>query len=469
MASEQRISKRRGLRGATVTTPLFETNRRSALIILCAAMFLVLLDVSIVNVALPSIARNLGGGTSGAQAVIDSYTVPLAAFLLTAGAMADRWGARRTFAAGLLGFGLGSICCAAAPDLPVLMAGRIAQGAGAAGMLPASLALIAVIWDEPGRRARAIGVWSGISGSAVAIGPLVGGALVEAGGWRWIFVVNLPVVAAALAAAWLLPAGTRCARAIDWFGAAASTLCLGCLIAGVIELGEHGAGALALALLAGAAVCGIVFVAEQRRVPEPMVPRELWRNAALLRSCGGSLGMNLVGNGTLLVLAFLFQVVQHRGALAAGLATLPVFAPLTLVPLVGSSILSRMRPPVLIRRGFAAGVVGQLALVAAVLRAPHSAVAVVPGMVLSGCALGALVTPLVASAVAAAPSYGGLIGGLNNAARQTGTSVGVALFGAVTGTASAPSATGRMAGCFLLGAGIWLVSGIFAGRSPRDG
>lgn len=453
----------------TTTTTQRSTRHaeRRSLVILCAAMFLVLLDVSIVNVALPSIAGGLGGGTAGAQAVVDSYTVPLAALLLTAGAAADRWGARRGFMAGLLAFGAGSICCAAAPSLPALVAGRAIQGMGAAAMLPASLALITAIWGDQVERARAIAVWSGVSGSAVAVGPLIGGALIGVGGWRLIFLVNLPVVLAAAVGARTLPAGQTGDRPIDWFGAAASTVCLGCVIGAVIEVGRAGMSSVGVALVAGSIAGAAGFVLGQLRSRAPMVPRELWRNPRLLRSCGGSLGMNLVGNGSLLVLTFLFQLVQGRSAFAAGLATVPMFAPLTLVPLLGRRWMARIRPARLIRAGFAFGAIGEFALAAAVWRTPHSVVAMLPGMLLAGSALGLLVSPLVATAVAAAPAHSGLVGGLNNAARQTGTSVGVALFGAVAGAASAPSATTRMALCFLLGAVLWSASSVFAGRTAR--
>lgn len=425
-------------------------------------MFLVLLDVSIVNVALPSIEHGLGGGTAGAQAVVDSYTVPLAALLLTAGTVADRWGARRSFVAGLVAFGVGSIGCATAPTLAVLVAGRAVQGIGAAAMLPASLALITAIWGDAGERARAIAIWSGVSGSAVAVGPLLGGALIGVGSWRLIFLINLPVVLMAALGARALPIGHRRDRRLDWFGALSSTLALACGVGGLVEFGRAGLTPVASALVVGAGVGGVVFVIAQRRVAAPMVPRELWRNSTLLRACAGSLGMNLVGNGSLLVLTFLFQVVQGRDAFSAGLATLPMFAPLTLVPLLGRRWMVRVRPNLLVQWGFAVGVLGELALAAAVWRAPHSVLTLLPGMLLAGSALGMLVMPLVATSVAAAPHAAGVVGGLNNASRQTGTSLGVALFGVISGPLAAPGATSRMACCFVLGAGVWLVAGSLA-------
>lgn len=434
--------------------------------VLCAAMFLVLLDVSIVNVALPSIAHGLGGGTSGAQAVVDSYTVPLAALLLTAGTVADKRGSRRAFVSGLLAFGVGSLACATAPSLPVLVVGRVVQGVGAAAMLPASLALITAIWADTVQRARAIAVWSGVSGSAVAIGPLLGGALIGVGSWRLIFLLNLPVVVAAVFGARALPMGHRREHPLDWFGALSSTMVLACAIAGLIEFGRAGSTWTATLFVVGAVIGVLAFVIGQRRAVAPMVPRALWRNGPLMRSCVGALGMNLVGNGSLLVLAFLLQAVQGRDAFAAGLATLPIFAPLTLVPLLGRRWMVRMRPELLVRSGFAVGITGQVILALGVWRAPHSLLLLVPGMLLTGVALGMLVMPLVATSMAAAPSYSGVVGGLNNAARQIGTSFGVALFGVIAGSASAPGAGSRMACCFVLGAGVWLVAGMLAGGRP---
>ncbi|MGN6414206.1 MFS transporter [Flexivirga sp.] len=442
--------------------------RGRSLLILCSAMFLVLLDVSIVNVALPSIERGMGGGTAGAQAVVDGYTVPLAALLLTAGTGADRWGARRAFVVGLVAFGMGSIGCAAASTLPVLVTGRVVQGVGAAAMLPASLSLITAIWEHPDERARAIAVWSGVSGSAVALGPLVGGALIGVGSWRLIFLINAPVVVAATVGAVTLPRGRTQQRPLDRFGAVTSTASLGCAIAGLIELGRAGTSPVGLLLVAAAGASGTAFVVGQRRAAAPMVPRELWRNRELLRASAGSLGMNLVGNGSLLVLAFLLQTVQGRDAFSAGLATLPMFAPLTLVPLLARRRMVRIRPVRLIRAGFVVGVLGELSLALAVWRAPHALLPLVPGMLLAGVALGMLVMPLVATSVAAAPSAAGVVGGLNNAARQTGTSFGVALFGAIAGSVTAPGATCRMAWCFVVGAGVWLLAmWLAAGRRTK--
>ncbi len=432
-------------------------------------MFLVLLDVSAVNVALPSIDRDLGGGTAGAQGVVDSYTVPLAALLLTAGALADRVAPRRCFTAGLVGFGIGSLGCAIAPTLPILLCGRVIQGVGAAAMLPASLALISAIWADAGQRARAIAIWSGISGSAVAVGPLAGGALVGVGGWRPVFAVNLPVIAAALAGARLLPAGHGVRRRADWWGAALSIVWLGTLIAAVIVLGRDGLSPTAAGLLACAAVGIAAFVIRQRRAARPMVSLELWRSSRLMRCCGGALGMNLVGNGTLLVLTFLLQGVQRHSAPVAGLLTLPTFVPLTIVPLLAGRWMLRLRGSTLIRIGFGVGIAGELCLALAVGVQPDRFWPLVPGMVLTGVALGLLVAPLVAGSVAAAPGHSGLAGGLNNAARQTGTSLGVAIFGAVAGDIAAPQIGDRMAVCFLLGAGIWAFAGGIAGSRVVDG
>src|SRR5580700_3411490 len=164
-----------------------------ALISVCLGFFVIQLDVTIVNVALPAIQHGIGGSLAGLQWVIDAYTLALAAIMLTAGSAADRIGARKVFAAGLTVFAAGSAACAAAPSLGVLIAARAVQGLGASALLPCSLALLVHQFPDPRARARALGVWGAMGSVGVALGPVIGGALVAVGSWRLIFVINVPV------------------------------------------------------------------------------------------------------------------------------------------------------------------------------------------------------------------------------------------------------------------------------------
>lgn len=246
--------------------------------------FVITLDASVVNVVLPDIRDDLGGGMSGLQWVIDGYTLMFAALLLSAGSLSDSAGARSAFGTGMVLFIASSVACGLAPNLPVLVAARVVQGAGAALMTPSSLALIREAYPDSAQRARAIALWT-IGGSvAAAAGPVAGGAL-NLLSWRLIFAINLPVGVAALV---LLAGVTRSPRRpapFDWIGQLAVVLAMGGLIYGVIEAGTVGfaapevIGALVLAVLAAA-----VFVLAQALGRHPMVPLELFRSRTVVVS-----------------------------------------------------------------------------------------------------------------------------------------------------------------------------------------
>src|SRR5690348_17029956 len=188
---------------------VYRTNKVITLIVTCFGLFMVLLDASIVNVALPTIQVDLHANLSDLQWVIDAYTLPLAALMLTAGTLGDRFGRKRLFLAGLVLFVFGSLLCGFAPALGWLLFGRVVQGVGAAALMPGSLSVLAAAFPEPRERAQAIGIWAGISGVALAAGPLVGGVLIQLASWPAIFFVNLPVGLLALALGWPLLAESR--------------------------------------------------------------------------------------------------------------------------------------------------------------------------------------------------------------------------------------------------------------------
>ncbi|NHN54193.1 MFS transporter [Calidifontibacter sp. DB0510] len=422
---------------------------RPVLVVLCAAMFLVLLDVSIVNVALPTIARDLGGGTSAAQVVVDGYTVPLAALMLFGGMLSDRCGPRRLFLGGLLVFGLASLICAVAPNLGALLAGRILQGAGAAAMLPASLACLSAQWPAGPDRTRALAAWSGISALAVAVGPLIGGVLVGGWSWRAIFLVNLPVVAtAALLGGRAIRHTAGRQRALDGPGAALSVLTLASLIGAVIAVGTR-EFALSLLLAVLACATGALLVGWERRTSAPMADPAVWRRPDLRRAVASAGVMNAVGNGTVLVVTLFLQGQRHLGPQLAGLAVAPLFAPLAVAPLLAGGRLGHRPPRQVARWAFLAGALGLVTLAPA---GPGTAYGLMlPGLVVVGAALGLLVAPLTAMTLAAVPEAPGLAGGLANVSRQVGTSLGVAGFGVVYQVAG-------LGWCFGIGALLWLLT-----------
>lgn len=413
--------------------------RRGAMLaVLCAGMFLVLLDVTVVNVALPGIGRALGTDLPGLQGVVDGYAVAIAGLLLSGGALGDRIGHRRMVLIGLGLFGIASLACGLAPRPETLIAARFVQGAGAALLLPGSMAVVTAIYPGRAEQARALGVWAGISSTALPAGPLLGGLLVDTAGWRWIFLMNVPIVALAMAAVVALvreprrrPAATRVP--LDRAGMALAPIVPGAVVWAVIAAGH---GQPRTAVLAGAVAAGaaVAFVLAERRAEVPIMPGGLMRARAFLGANGIALIMNLVTNGTLFVVTLQLQQVQHRPALLAGAMMLPMAVPLVLLAPVSGALTARYGARVPMSAGLAIAAAGALGLLAV---GPYSSYAtLLPVMLGIGVGAGLTVTAVVAAAMRTVPpEQAGLAGGFNNTARQLGTALGVAVFGAVAGSA----------------------------------
>ena len=291
--------------------------------------FMVILDATAVNLALPAISRELGGGVTGLQWVVDGYTLAFAALLLSAGVAGDRFGPGRVFLAGLALFTVASAGCALAPGIGALVGIRLVQGAGAALLVPASLALLQASYPDRARRARAVGLWGGIGGLAAASGPVLGGALTTAVSWRLVFAINIPV---GLFAWWLTrrpvvrggvtaPAGARDRRG-DPAGQLTAIVALTALTAGLIQAGPHGwaswpvLGGLIVAALAAAA-----FAATAHRVSSPMLP--LLRRPSLSGGSVVGLLINLGFYGQLFAYSLYLQQIRGDSPLIAGLSLLP--------------------------------------------------------------------------------------------------------------------------------------------------
>lgn len=404
------------------------------LAVMCVGMFLVLLDVTVVNVALPSIRVDLGAGVASIQWVVDGYAVAIAGLLLAGGTLGERVGHGRMVMAGLTLFGLASVGCGLATMSGALIAARAVQGVGAALLLPGSLAVITDAFPVRAEQARALGVWAAVSSLALPAGPLLGGLLVTAAGWRAVFWINIPVVLAALLVVpRLLRLGTGPGgRPLDPPGLLAAVVALASLVFAVIEAGRYGANATVLAASVVALLAIAMFVWWSRRAQWPMVPPELWRRPAFSSANVVALLMNLTANGFLFVTTLYLQDVRGLSPLLAGVALLPLFVPLAALGPLAGRLTARYGP----RRPLAAGIVVAAFGAATMLLVGTggSYLPLLPALVGMGTGIGLMTASVVAAAVRSVPAErSGLASGVNNAARQTGTALGVAVFGAVVG------------------------------------
>jgi EmrB/QacA subfamily drug resistance transporter len=441
--------------------------RRLVLAICCTSIIVVVMDISIVNVALPTIHRALHASESGLQWTVDAYTLTLASFLVLGGSTADRVGRRRVFQVGLAAFGLGSLLCGLAPSIGWLIAARALQAVGGTMLNPVALAITASTFPDPAQRARAIGVFGSMSGLGLALGPILGGLLVDSLGWRAIFWVNVPIVAAAIVAAALFVPESRAQRArrFDPVGQVLMVALLGGVVAAIIESGRLGwtspvtGGLLAVAALAAAGI----GVYEPRRA-DPLLELRLFRSVPFSSAIVMAL-LALCGFG-----AFLFVTTQYlqevRGlsALAAGLCLLPVGAvTLLLSPRTGRLVGTRgPRLPLLIA-GAALALGGAVSLG---LGPATPLLAVLGAYLLFGVFLGTVNPPITNTAVSGMPrSMAGVATALASAGRQTGTSLGVAISGTIVGAALARGGTVRDSTAFTSAEhGVWwMVTGLGAG------
>lgn len=409
------------------------------LAVMCVGMFLVLLDVTVVNVALPSIRAGLGADVAGAQWVVDGYAVAIAGLLLAGGTLGDRVGHGRIVMGGLAVFGLASAACGWAPVSGALIAARVVQGVGAALLLPGSLAVITEAFPARAEQARALGVWAAVSSLALPAGPLLGGVLVTTLGWRSVFWINIPVVLVALV---MVPRLVRLGagpggRPLDPWGLVSAVVALAALVFAVIEAGRYGANAVVVAMAVLAALAVVAFGWSSRRAQWPMVPPELWRHPAFSSANVVALVMNLTTNGFLFVTTLYLQDVRGWSPLLAGVSLLPLFVPLAALSPVAGRLTARYGPKRPIVAGIVVAAVGAAMMLA--VRTGGSYLALVPALLGIGIGIGLITASVVAAAVRSVPAQrSGLASGVNNAARQTGTALGVAIFGAVAGNTAPP-------------------------------
>ena len=403
---------------------------RTVLTVGSLGFFLITLDISIVNVALPNITRDLGGGTSGQQWTIDGYTLLFAALLLFAGNLADRIGAKKALVAGIVAFTLASAGCAAAPSIAVLVVARCLQGAGAAVLLPASMALIREAFPDTRRRARALGVWAVGGAVAALVGQPLGGLLTTVD-WRLVFTINLPVgVVMVLCLLTVAASPTRAAR-FDWAGQVLAVVALAGLVYGLIEGGRSGFTSPAVILtLVVAAATVVAFVIVQARGEHPMMPLGLFRSKGFRIALSVGFAF-MVGNyGNVFTTSLFLQQYLGLSPLHAGLVYVPSAVFAVTGNLVSGPVTNRFGPRVPVVAGQALMVIGLVALLATV---PLKSVLLVALCVIPIGAGGSLAMPAVTGVVldGVDPRQAGTASAVFNTFRQVGGAVAIAVFGSL--------------------------------------
>jgi EmrB/QacA subfamily drug resistance transporter len=435
------------------------------------AVFMVSLDNLVVTTALPVIKNDLGASLQGLEWTVNAYTLTFAVLLLTGAALGDRFGRKRMFLVGLAVFTLGSAAAALAPSIGWLIAARALQGVGAAIVTPLTLTILSGA-VSPARRGLALGIWGGVSGLAVALGPVVGGAVVEGLSWQWIFWLNVPIGVVLLPIAWRRLSESKGAnRALDLPGLGLASVGLLGIVWGLVRGNEHGWTSLGVA---GTIATGIVllgaFVLWELRTPEPMVPMRFFRQRAFSAANVTSLLMSFGMFGAIFLLAQFFQVVQGYSPLQAGLRTLPWTAmPIFVAPVAG--ILSdRIGARPLLVAGMALMAAG-LAWIAVIATPTVAYGRLIPAFVMAGVGMSLYFAPvanLVLSTVRR--NEEGKASGVNNTVREVGGVFGVAVlasvFAAVGGYATSQLFVDGMVAALWVGAVAVALAGIAAIAIP---
>jgi MFS transporter, DHA2 family, methylenomycin A resistance protein len=398
-----------------------------------AGTFMALLDLSIVTVALPAMEANLHTTFSALQWVIDGYTLALSALLLTAGSLGDRYGRKRFYLAGITVFTVGSAICAAAPDAGVLIAGRVVQGAAATSLIPGSLSILTQAFPDPARRARMFGVWGGIGSMAVALGPVVGGVLVDEAGWWAIFLINLPVgVLAVILGARSIPESADPAHAaVDPAGQVTGIAWLGALTFGLIEGGSRGwSAAITVVSLVAAAIALVAFLGVEARGSRPMLPLALFRRPAFATASLASFALGFGAYSVFTFMSLYLQDVQGYSAVSAGLRYLPLCAAIAVMSVLAGRLAGRFGPALSMVIGYSVTGAALLAMASFGPATAYLVIAVVFAFLGSG--MGLAITPTTAAAMGSVQrERSGLASGTVNAARQAGNTLGIAVLGAI--------------------------------------
>jgi EmrB/QacA subfamily drug resistance transporter len=402
------------------------------LIAVCVATFMLLLDITVVNVALPDIQRSLHASFSDIQWVVDAYSLTLAAFLLTAGVIGDILGRREVFAIGLGIFSVASLVCGLSTTSVMLNFARAAQGVGGAVMFATSLALIAGAFS--GReRGTAFGIYGAVLGGSVAIGPLIGGAITSGIGWRWIFFVNVPIgiLAIAVTLAKIQESKDPHKRRIDWIGFVTFSTALFMLVLALIRGNDDGWGStLIVGLLVGAVVLFTIFLIAEWRQNDPMLDLTLFKRPAMNGVSLAALTLSASIFALFLYLTLYIQDDQGYGPLAAGLRFLPLTVLAFIVAPIAGKLTVRIKTRYLLGSGLLLIAIGLLAM--AHTHASSTWTVLLPGFIIAGVGIGTVNPVLASSAISVVPpERSGMASGTNSTFRQVGIATGIAGLGSV--------------------------------------
>ncbi|TKC92623.1 MFS transporter [Trinickia terrae] len=454
------------------TQPIFTPTIARILATVSVAFVVTQLDVTIVNIALPRIGSDLHADVAKLQWIVDAYTLAFAVLMLSGGVLGDRFGARRLFAGGIALFALASLACGLAPNVATLIGARALQGVSAAAMLPNSLALLnQACRHDPRLRARAVGLWTASGAVSIAAGPIAGGLLIAALGWRSIFLVNLPICAAGLLAtfAWVPAPAPRPRLAthartggIDLPGQCLAIVALTAFTGAVIELRPLGfahpliAGSFALALIAT-----VAFLAVQAKSDMPMLPLPLFRDATFSAAVLFGVCVNFAYYGMVFVLSLFLQRVHGDTPLQAGLAFLPLTGGFLISNVASGWVVGRYGPRVPMIAGAATAALGY-ALLRATQAATPTLALLFPFLLIPsgmGLAVPAMTTAILASVE---PQRAGTASAVLNTARQAGGAVGVAAFGALASSEAASHVVSGLQVSALIAAGLLVAGGVLA-------
>jgi EmrB/QacA subfamily drug resistance transporter len=414
------------------------SSKRPTLIVTCLATAMLMLDIAVVNTAMAHIGGDLHASLDSLKWVVDAYTLALATTVLTIGSLADRFGRRNVFAAGLVVFTVASLVCALADSIAMLNAARVVQGIGASGLFASSLALLVNAYPEERERNSAMAIYGATIGASFAIGPLVGGALTSGLSWRWIFLINLPVGIGALAVTLRRVAESKdpAARRVDVPGQIALTGGLFLLVLALLRGNDVGWGATSTVLeLAGAAVLLVAFLGIERRVRQPMLPLSLFRIPAFAGAQITVFAISASFFAVYLYATLYLQNVLGLSAIEAGLAYLPGTVIMFFVAGASAQLVERVGARMLIAGGLALIAAGMGLMTLAT--ATSSWTVILPGFLLASIGTGLFNPALAGVAMSSAPiEMSGLASGVNDTFRQGGIAVGVAALGALIPSSS---------------------------------